>query len=146
MSETRRQLFKASVLSVLGVSSAIGLAGCKKHDGFSDKSGPDALYAFEPIFALSDDKKRWYVFAVDMSDSEKRQKAYWTDYKNVGASPFDTVDVYSHLKNLKLLHDQATSFSIGTQKYFIDGQGYVEQTSANRTYAIATKWNEIPYQ
>ncbi|HSC17831.1 MAG TPA: hypothetical protein VLC74_02850 [Rhizomicrobium sp.] len=144
MTESRRQLFRISILSALGVASA-ALVGCKEQRHRFGPGSPSTRYQFEPIFALSADQKHWYILALDPKDSEGRLIVYQTDIANVPSRPFDTVDVFYNIPADKLTPASGW-ITLGNHKLKADKDGHIPQSDANNAYAIAAKWNEIPHQ
>lgn len=140
MSETRRQLFKASVLSALGLMTASALAGCQFDGGHGfDNSEPRDPVA---VGKGNGSDPYWYIFVLDTEQG--KYKAYRTTVKPP-PKPYDTEDWY-HSLNPNSVHPVPpnSSFNIGAYWYSVDSNGYVSTPVGEvEMHMSRTRWTEI---
>ena len=156
MSETRRQLFKKTVLTAIATSSAAALAACTR--GATFLGGPSLK--FDPgVPILGRLGSYWYIFEYDAGKDTFRVYKTVRDIEtadsvvpNVAAPidpayiPFDTLGWVSSLNLTDNDFVKKATFTIETWTFTTDGNGYLTAGSENlKAYAkpLNGAWNEI---
>jgi len=146
MSETRRGLFKTSIMSALGLTAVGGLAGCQSDGGWQGPfaSNPDPGI---PIVGI-DNNKKWYIFKYD--SSSQKYTAYWTPPPpSLSLTGIDTPSFYQSRKTaneLYLTGETKINFGGIPTLYIVntDSSSIVTNPSElNNAYMQSTSWNEI---
>ena len=147
VAETRRQLFKTSVLSGLGLMSATMVAGCSTP--ITGESGP---YEDGSII-VGYTGSIWYIFKPDGNKS--KYKVYSTPYSAIMPSnaPFDTQRFYDKAFADGRLEPVISEFFIGLDKYtfdanspYLDSRSEILLTQRTGNYAVKGRWNEVGHQ
>ena len=125
MSETRRQLFKTSILSALGLISASGLTACGTERSFDLRRRLGDSDPTVPLVGKATDG-HWYVFKYNSFDPDKRNYTYdvWRASENppsekplTGGVRFDTGDWHKELTASSKLIAASAKFTIGSTTY-----------------------------
>lgn len=142
MTETRRQVFKTSVVSIFGFASASALAGCTTAptQGVGPENATSIIVGYSGTI--------WYVFKPDSG----KYQVYKTPYGAIAPSTlaFDTQRFYDKAYADGALTQITQPFYIGaTQFTFESNSPYLDATSqayltrgANNS-AVTGRWNEI---
>ena len=148
MSETRRQIFKTSVLSAVGLMTGAAVTACARY-GIAEQ-GPDPDFTV-PIVGYS--AHLWYVFVTD--DGVKY--AVFSTKAQIGSSrpslvKFDTKRYLAAARDAQdgaNLQRVTTPFKIDEMKFKFGNDGFLDSDSASQLRAGANHevalvhWSEI---
>ena len=146
MSETRRQIFRTSILSAFGLMAVPALVAC---------SGPLTLFRSGerdpnvPIVGKGDgDDPYWYIFVFVPGAGGDGQFKVWKTKQSPPSDPakkpFDTAQWYSYLEANNYLEAVSGSFTIDGHSFNMMDGGYLEPPSTSGLqYAARVKWSEI---
>jgi hypothetical protein len=155
MSETRRNLFKFSVLSAVGLTSVVATTGCGVHLFTSSGSGPENP-GTSPIVGYSDGNHWWYVFVPDangykVSATIAQYGSFYPDQVY-----FDTQQYLTSAAKVSgsgsLILQRNASFSIGgvpfktDQNAYLDDQSKVNLIKNTNWVNTNVSWNEIGHR
>jgi hypothetical protein len=141
MSETRRQIFKASVLSAFGLMAAPALSGCTGNASLFGHGEGDPNV---PIVGKGDgNDPYWYIIVFVPDAAQDGAYQVWRTSDAPPARPFDTAEWYSELKGRNRLEQATGSFTIGQHTFVMNGP-YLEGPSTSALqYAVRVKWSEV---
>jgi hypothetical protein len=138
MSETRRELFKTSVLSAVGVASIGLLSGCQTWG-----HGPPGLTGPVPAVGKADNSTQWYVFITASGTTTVYAAGFAPCSLTPSTCPFDTASYVQQLSAAgQLSLAKGLTVTIGQNSYSTDGNGILLNPSFNpapKTFS----WNEI---
>jgi hypothetical protein len=157
MSETRRELFKASIFSAIGLMGVSGVAGCTRSFGPTFRGGDDGQPPAVILGLLQDPNKKssWYVFRFD-GDNNKYQALSLNDPNKLpsqmpSVAPFDVVDFNAGLADSDVTLLTTTKLKGAGLPNGLNVQGgYVMNSNDLINYYTLPKavprWNEIGKQ
>lgn len=144
MSETRRQIFKTSILSAIGLMAVPALVACTTPFTIFGEGDPNV-----PIVGKGDgNDPYWYIFVFVPAAGKDGEYQVWKT-KQVPPSdpakrPFDTAQWYSSLKANNYLEPVSGSFTIDGHAFNMMDGSYLEPPSTSGLqYAARVKWSEI---
>ena len=135
MSATRRELFKTSVLSAVGVASIGLLSGCET---WVHGLGGSANV---PVVGM-DTTSQWYVFLTANGVTAVYTAGLPPPNLTPSTCPFDTPTYVQQLRTAgQLLLAISKNFTIGIYPFATDGSGNLMPTGNFTPNAVS--WNEI---
>lgn len=146
MSETRRQLFRNSVLSVFGLMAVPALAGCTGPLNLFGQDGRDPSF---PIVGKGDGQDPyWYIFVFVPGAGGNGEYKVWKTKQSPPSDPakkpFDTAQWYSYLEAKNYLEPVSGSFMIDGYAFNMTDGGYLESPSISPLQSAArVKWSEV---
>jgi hypothetical protein len=140
MSETRRQIFKTSILSAFGLMAVPVVAACSPHGLFG--LGSKDLDPQVPVVGYG--KGNWYIIVYDAT------KAGYVVYKagedppsDPAVTPFDTARWYVHLDGANKLKQVTICYIDGVGALSFDGEILSGPSVGILQSAARTKWSEV---
>ena len=165
MDDTRRQLFRTSILSALGLAGVAGLVSCDRREEQYARQAGERFTADDPsipIVGKATSDGLWYILRLHTMDEDAQTYTYKAWQVQAPESPpagtpatavdgdyipFDVDAWFRHLNKKKKLNLATSPFTLGGIPCNPDQKGIVSGDAAkklhNGTKAVTAIWNEI---